>query len=202
MVGGADEGEERYVVEDPPGSLPDMAPDVEARSDHSRCIEGQLADPDRDGRVGRCEWNQDRAWAEVETLIEDKQRAVQRGQDHRRDGQVLVKGEADRAMGDRVQDLGREQQPVQDRGGQHEERQEAHGANRIPGQQTGLDCRHRADSLYCRRGGGAQNGAEHDGKAQPAGVNYDEAKVPAYVLPDPLRFADGRPVREAKDWHY
>jgi hypothetical protein len=36
--------------------------------------------------------------------------------------------------------------------------------------------------------------------AQPAGANYDEAKVPAYALPDPLRFVDGSLVREAGDW--
>jgi hypothetical protein len=36
--------------------------------------------------------------------------------------------------------------------------------------------------------------------AQPAGANYDEAKVPAYILPDPLRLADGTPVRDARDW--
>jgi serine phosphatase RsbU (regulator of sigma subunit) len=41
--------------------------------------------------------------------------------------------------------------------------------------------------------------------AVPAGAqlpeaNYDEAKVPAYALPDPLRFADGSPVRGAGDW--
>jgi hypothetical protein len=30
--------------------------------------------------------------------------------------------------------------------------------------------------------------------------NSDEAKVPAYTLPDPLRFADGSPVRTARDW--
>jgi len=31
-------------------------------------------------------------------------------------------------------------------------------------------------------------------------VNYDESKVPAYTLPDPLRFEDGTPVRSARDW--
>ena len=36
--------------------------------------------------------------------------------------------------------------------------------------------------------------------AQPPGANYDEAKVPAYTLPDVLRFADGAPVRDAADW--
>jgi hypothetical protein len=36
--------------------------------------------------------------------------------------------------------------------------------------------------------------------AQPPDASYDEAKVPAYVLPDPLRFADGTPVRTAADW--
>ncbi len=38
------------------------------------------------------------------------------------------------------------------------------------------------------------------GRAQPADATYDEAKVPAYVLPDPLVFADGTPVRTAPDW--
>lgn len=40
--------------------------------------------------------------------------------------------------------------------------------------------------------------------AQPAHAqldgNNDEAKVPAYTLPDPLRFADGSPVQSARDW--
>ncbi|GAB4129837.1 MAG: acetylxylan esterase [Acidobacteriota bacterium] len=30
--------------------------------------------------------------------------------------------------------------------------------------------------------------------------NYDEAKVPAYELPDPLRFPDGAPVKDAVGW--
>lgn len=36
--------------------------------------------------------------------------------------------------------------------------------------------------------------------AQPPGTNYDEAKVPEYQLPDPLKFADGSPVRTAEEW--
>jgi hypothetical protein len=31
-------------------------------------------------------------------------------------------------------------------------------------------------------------------------VNYDEAKVGTYTLPDVMKFADGKPVRTAKDW--
>lgn len=37
-------------------------------------------------------------------------------------------------------------------------------------------------------------------EAQPAGYNYDEAKVPAYTLPDVLTAADGKKVRDAKTW--
>ncbi|MBK5294544.1 MAG: acetylxylan esterase [Acidobacteriia bacterium] len=36
--------------------------------------------------------------------------------------------------------------------------------------------------------------------AQPAGINYDESKVPAYKLPDNLVMASGRPVASASDW--
>jgi hypothetical protein len=39
-----------------------------------------------------------------------------------------------------------------------------------------------------------------DIEAQPAGANYDEAKVPQYVLPDPLITSDGAPVKTAKQW--
>lgn len=31
--------------------------------------------------------------------------------------------------------------------------------------------------------------------------NYDEAKVPAYSLPDPLKMADGRPVTTEEEWN-
>jgi hypothetical protein len=36
--------------------------------------------------------------------------------------------------------------------------------------------------------------------AQQPGFNYDEAKVPAYTLPDPLVMADGTPVKDAATW--
>ena len=38
----------------------------------------------------------------------------------------------------------------------------------------------------------------HAQRSQSA--NYDESKVGAYTLPDPLVFNDGKPVRTAKDW--
>jgi hypothetical protein len=36
--------------------------------------------------------------------------------------------------------------------------------------------------------------------AQPPAANYDEAKVPAYKLPDPLILANGHPVKDAATW--
>jgi hypothetical protein len=36
--------------------------------------------------------------------------------------------------------------------------------------------------------------------AQPPKANYDEAKVPAYTLPDPLTMRSGEPVRDAATW--
>src|SRR5579859_3260315 len=38
------------------------------------------------------------------------------------------------------------------------------------------------------------------GRAQEA--NYDEAKVPAYTLPDPLRLQNGERVRDAATWFH
>src|SRR5580698_6752440 len=32
-------------------------------------------------------------------------------------------------------------------------------------------------------------------------VNYDEAKVGTYTLPDPLKLNDGKSVRDAKTWY-
>ena len=32
-------------------------------------------------------------------------------------------------------------------------------------------------------------------------MNYDEAKVGTYTLPDPLVLANGKPVKDAKTWN-
>ena len=57
-----------------------------------------------------------------------------------------------------------------------------------------------AGTVCCSVGAVAVLLAAQPVAAQPAGAMYDEAKVPAYVLPDPLRFADGRPVTAAGEW--
>jgi hypothetical protein len=36
--------------------------------------------------------------------------------------------------------------------------------------------------------------------AFPEGINYDESKVPAYILPNPLTMANGTKVTDAKTW--
>jgi hypothetical protein len=42
---------------------------------------------------------------------------------------------------------------------------------------------------------------QESGETQPAGANYDETKVPAYTLPDPLVSESGRRVADAHAWH-
>jgi len=37
-------------------------------------------------------------------------------------------------------------------------------------------------------------------QAEPPGTNYDESKVPAYTLPDPLKLQTGTAVTDAKTW--
>src|SRR5262245_5992267 len=37
-------------------------------------------------------------------------------------------------------------------------------------------------------------------QAEKPGINYDEAKVPPYTLPDPLVMADGTKVADAETW--
>ena len=37
-------------------------------------------------------------------------------------------------------------------------------------------------------------------RAQEPAMNYDESRVPAYTLPDPLTMSDGRRVADAEGW--
>ena len=37
--------------------------------------------------------------------------------------------------------------------------------------------------------------------AQTNRYNYDESKIPAYTIPDPLTLADGAKVKDAKTWN-
>jgi hypothetical protein len=49
----------------------------------------------------------------------------------------------------------------------------------------------------CAAGSLASSGAAQQGVLP---INYNEAKVPAYTLPDPLALKDGRPITGAADW--
>ncbi len=51
----------------------------------------------------------------------------------------------------------------------------------------------------CSANGQTQNPPRTEVAGIP--VNYDEALVGTYILPDPLILADGKPVRDAKTWH-
>jgi hypothetical protein len=43
-------------------------------------------------------------------------------------------------------------------------------------------------------------GTGYLGAASPSGINYDEAKVPPYTLPDPLVMVNGQKVTDAQAW--
>lgn len=51
--------------------------------------------------------------------------------------------------------------------------------------------------LLCIMGG---LGMHEPSGALAADANYDEARVPQYTLPDPLKFVDGTPVETAREW--
>jgi hypothetical protein len=59
--------------------------------------------------------------------------------------EILVEREADRPMGYDVQNLGRQQQAVQDRCGQDQVSEDAQTSNAIPGQQARLHLQHGRD---------------------------------------------------------
>src|SRR3954464_1610075 len=52
--------------------------------------------------------------------------------------------------------------------------------------------------FYLSRAFGQSNNAPENVAGIP--VNYDESRVGQYTLPDPLRLANGQPVKTAKDW--
>jgi hypothetical protein len=64
-----------------------------------------------------------------------------------------------------------------------------------------------AAMLFCTAASGQEAKAPRKAPAPPPNVvagipvNYDEAKVGTYKLPDPLVLANGKPVRDAKTWN-
>ncbi|QDU86696.1 hypothetical protein Pla175_00460 [Pirellulimonas nuda] len=64
---------------------------------------------------------------------------------------------------------------------------------------TCLSTRADDDTQPERRGAWSASPALAQKLARP-GVNYDESRVPAYVLPDPLRFSNNRPVDNGEAW--
>ena len=57
-----------------------------------------------------------------------------------------------------------------------------------------------ADSPQLAKNDPAKTEAPKPAPAKPEEANYDETKVPAYTLPDPLVLADGKPVSDAATW--
>ncbi len=132
MDGGAGEGKERQVMERPPGPLADVPPDVEAADDDRHQVEPDLAGRDPDRGVRRFTRDRDLGECERDGLVKPQQHAVDRRQTESDTGQVLMEGKGDRAMRDRIEKLRREQEPVDDRGGQRGVREEGEQALEDP----------------------------------------------------------------------
>ena len=112
--GRADECQEGHVVQGPPRSLPDPATDIEARDDDGHQVERDLSSRDREWRIWRKPGHRDLRQAERHRLVEGQEHAVDGGQPKTDRREILVQAERDRSMGDRIEDLGREQEPVDD----------------------------------------------------------------------------------------
>ena len=112
-------------MEQAPRPLSDPAPGIEARDHGGREVEGELADPHPDRLVRRGERNGELREREVDRPVEPEEGAVDAGETEAERGQVLVERERDRPMGDGVEDLRRQQQPIDDRPGEGQVREEA-----------------------------------------------------------------------------
>ncbi len=55
-------------------------------------------------------------------------------------------------------------------------------------------------AALCALGSGAETVFVQDRNVYVHEANYDETKIPAYTLEDPLTFVDGRKVKSAADW--
>ena len=135
-----------------PGTLADLPAHVEAARDDRHDVKGELADGDRGRCIRRCERDRDGGWSERVRVVAEQQEPVQAGQRQADEGKVLVQGEADRPVRDRVEQLRRQQQAVDDGSSDREVGEEAGGAHPIPGE------------LAWREGRGRTEGAQRLGQ--------------------------------------
>ena len=85
--------------------MPDVAPDVEAPGHDEREVEGDLAERDGQGRMGRGSRHQDLPNRERHRVVEPKEHPVDRRQPDADRRKVLVEEEGHGSMGEVVHQL-------------------------------------------------------------------------------------------------
>ncbi len=151
-----------------PGRSTDALLDIEARQHQQRDGQRDLADAHPQRPIWAAERHDDLKRAVGHATVDHQDRDMDECQCQPDRGEILVQGERDRSMSDAVEDLGREQQPVDHRSGEREIRQQRTDPRHVPRQPIVLGAQPTTDRLHRRAARAGHDDGDDADEQSPA----------------------------------